>query len=102
MKQNIFATNHEFRLIREWDERRKIVVVPQKKKKKIDIAKPTETAKVRTQAEIIEEQRRKVKEMHGVQKKDEKKKEKNKPKRKGPPKDQNNEKEKQTNKKYIV
>ncbi|ETI32073.1 hypothetical protein F441_20875 [Phytophthora nicotianae CJ01A1] len=64
-----------------------MVVLPEKKpKKKPDIAVATGKAVQRTQAEILAEQRERVKNLHGV---GEKKLKPKVPKRKGPPSKKN-------------
>ncbi|KAK1934400.1 Protein disulfide-isomerase [Phytophthora citrophthora] len=68
---------------RDYAARRKMVVLPEKKiKKKPDIAVATGKAVQRTQAEILAEQRERVKNLHGV---GDKKLKPKVPKRKGPP-----------------
>ncbi|RLN61374.1 hypothetical protein BBJ28_00012052 [Nothophytophthora sp. Chile5] len=72
-----------FRFCREYQARRRMVVLPEKKpKKRPDIAVASEKAVQRTQAEILAEQRERVKNLHGV---GEKKLRPKAPKRKGPP-----------------
>ncbi|CAK4167207.1 unnamed protein product [Aphanomyces euteiches] len=73
------------RCAREWDARRKIVVVKPKVKKKPDIATKKDPRVGITQAEILAAQRAKAKEIGGIVDV-KKKKEKKPPKRKGPPK----------------
>ncbi|TMW57670.1 hypothetical protein Poli38472_013465 [Pythium oligandrum] len=71
------------RFCREYAARRRLVVLPTKKeKKKPDIALPKAKAAVRTQAEILAEQRERVRNLHGV---GDKKLKVKPPKRKGPP-----------------
>ncbi|KAL3664181.1 hypothetical protein V7S43_011062 [Phytophthora oleae] len=71
------------RFCRDYASRRKMVVLPEKKiKKKPDIAVASGKAVQRTQAEILAEQRERVKNLHGV---GEKKLKPKAPKRKGPP-----------------
>ncbi|KAE8878113.1 hypothetical protein PF005_g8255 [Phytophthora fragariae] len=71
------------RFCRDYAARRRMVVLPEKKaKKKPDIAVATGKAAQRTQAEILAEQRERVKNLHGV---GEKKLKPKAPKRKGPP-----------------
>ena len=79
------------RVAEDVEERRKIIVLPEKKvKKKPDIATGKRTAEVKkTQAEILDEQRRKAKKLHGVDGKKKQKKDskpKKTPKRKAKPK----------------
>lgn len=76
-----------YRYVREYSERRKVVVIPQKKVKKADIAQAKAVNKPKTQAEILAEQRKNAKKIHGVVKKSDKKGDKKKtPKRKSRPK----------------
>lgn len=71
------------RCCRDYAARRRMVVLPEKKvKKKPDIAVASDKAVQRTQAEILAEQRERVKNLHGVA---EKKRKLKAPKRKGPP-----------------
>lgn len=72
------------RFCRDWAARRRMVVLPDRKpKKKPDIAVAKVKAVQRTQAEILAEQRERVKNLHGVG--EGKKKKAKSPKRKGPP-----------------
>ncbi|KAG7381970.1 hypothetical protein PHYPSEUDO_005441 [Phytophthora pseudosyringae] len=72
------------RCCRDYAARRRMVVLPEKKaKKKPDIAVASGKAVQRTQAEILAEQRERVKNLHGVGEK--KLKKPKAPKRKGPP-----------------
>lgn len=77
------------RFCRAWAARRRMVVLPDRKpKKKPDIAVAKDKPVQRTQAEILAEQRARVKDLHGVG--DPKKPKKLKsPKRKGPPSKKN-------------
>ena len=84
-----------FRFVESYEKKRQIVVVPEKKKKKkLDIATSDgKGAATKTQAEILDEQRRKAKKLHGVKDKKSKKpketkdkKPKRAPKRKAKPK----------------
>lgn len=69
---------------RDWEARRRLVVLPDKvPKKKPDIAVAKEKVAPRTQAEILAEQRARVKALHGVGASP--KKTPKAPKRKGPP-----------------
>ncbi|DAZ94337.1 TPA: hypothetical protein N0F65_012140 [Lagenidium giganteum] len=71
------------RWCREYDRRRRMVVVPEKKpKKRPDIALPKDKKDPRTQAQMLEAQRERVKKLENVQ---EKKLKPKSPKRKGPP-----------------
>ncbi|KAG1693847.1 hypothetical protein DVH05_022767 [Phytophthora capsici] len=71
------------RFCRDYAARRRMVVLPEKKiKKKPDIAVATGKAVQRTQAEILAEQRERVKNLHSV---GDKKLKPKAPKRKGPP-----------------
>lgn len=55
------------RFAEDWDQKRKLVVIPEKKKKKkINIAINGKGKPLRTQAEILAEQRKKAKKLHGV------------------------------------
>ncbi|KAG3113598.1 hypothetical protein PI124_g7054 [Phytophthora idaei] len=75
------------RCCRDYAARRRMVVLPEKKpKKKPDIAVASTKAVQRTQAEILAEQRERVKNLHGV---GEKKLKPKAPKRKGPPSKKN-------------
>ncbi|KAF1779050.1 Thioredoxin, conserved site [Phytophthora cactorum] len=75
------------RCCRDYAARRRMVVLPEKKpKKKPDIAVASAKAVQRTQAEILAEQRERVKNLHGV---GEKKLKPKAPKRKGPPSKKN-------------
>ncbi|KAG6974638.1 hypothetical protein JG688_00002976 [Phytophthora aleatoria] len=85
------AASHVFflfvRCCRDYAARRRMVVLPEKKpKKKSDIAVASAKAVQRTQAEILAEQRERVKNLHGV---GEKKLKPKAPKRKGPPSKKN-------------
>ncbi|KAG7399816.1 hypothetical protein PHYBOEH_007815 [Phytophthora boehmeriae] len=72
---------------RDYANRRRMVVLPEKKaKKRPDIAVASEKAVQRTQAEILAEQRERVRNLHGV---GEKKLKVKGPKRKGPPSKKN-------------
>uniref|UniRef100_H3GGM5 Uncharacterized protein n=1 Tax=Phytophthora ramorum TaxID=164328 RepID=H3GGM5_PHYRM len=72
---------------RDYASRRRMVVLPEKKaKKRPDIAVASGKAVQRTQAEILAEQRERVKNLHGV---GEKKLKPKAPKRKGPPSKKN-------------
>lgn len=74
------------RFCREWAARRRMVVLPDRKpKKKPDIAVPKGKAVQRTQAEILAEQRERVKNLHAVGDPTAKKTKVKSPKRKGPP-----------------
>lgn len=73
------------RFCRAWTARRRMVVLPEHKpKKKPNIAVAKEKPVQRTQAEILAEQRARVKGLHGVGDPKKPKKPKS-PKRKGPP-----------------
>ncbi|KAL4176623.1 hypothetical protein KRP22_001564 [Phytophthora ramorum] len=75
------------RFCRDYASRRRMVVLPEKKaKKRPDIAVASGKAVQRTQAEILAEQRERVKNLHGV---GEKKLKPKAPKRKGPPSKKN-------------
>ncbi|RLN59527.1 hypothetical protein BBJ29_005098 [Phytophthora kernoviae] len=75
------------RFCRDYANRRRMVVLPEKKaKKRPDIAVASEKAVQRTQAEILAEQRERVRNLHGV---GEKKLKVKTPKRKGPPSKKN-------------
>lgn len=72
------------RWCRAYADRRRLVVLPDRApKKKPDIAVPKDKAAQRTQAQILAEQRERVKKLHGVG--DIKAKKPKSPKRKGPP-----------------
>lgn len=76
------------RWCRDWDARRRLVVLPDRApKKRPDIAVPKEKVAQRTQAEILAEQRARVQQLHGVGEPAKKKagKKKASPKRKAPP-----------------
>ncbi|KAF1781718.1 Thioredoxin, conserved site [Phytophthora cactorum] len=81
------GAEHEELCCRDYAARRRMVVLPEKKpKKKPDIAVASAKAVQRTQAEILAEQRERVKNLHGV---GEKKLKPKAPKRKGPPSKKN-------------
>ncbi|OQS03220.1 hypothetical protein THRCLA_21207 [Thraustotheca clavata] len=76
------------RCIREWAARKKPIPIKIKQKKKPDIATKKDIKVAQTQAEILQAQRKKAKEIGGVvdAKSGDKKKKAKTPKRKGPPK----------------